>query len=274
MSQLELVMLGRPQIRIDGEPVAGLVSRKARALLFYLAVTGQSHSREALAGLLWGDVPETKARTNLRVALVRLRAQLADYLIIHRRTLAFNRDSDHWLDITAFEACLQSPTAAQLLTAADLYRGPFLDDFHLQGALLFEEWIRPYRERLRQMAMDALYRLAVHQTEQRDYAAGIQATNQLLTLEPWMEEAHRQMMLLLAISGQRSAALAQYENCRALLDEELGVEPAAATTELYEKILAGDVEEDLATTAVSPAPPPIPWTPPFQAPAPIRHFVG
>ncbi|MCP4428341.1 MAG: hypothetical protein GY803_27960 [Chloroflexi bacterium] len=54
----------------------------------------------------------------------------------------------------------------------------------------------------------------------------------------------------------------------------MGVEPAAATTELYEKILAGDVEEDLATTAVSPAPPPIPWSPPFQAPAPIRHFVG
>lgn len=58
----------------------------------------------------------------------------------------------------------------------------------------------------------------------------------LLALDPWREEAHRQMMRLLARSGQRSAALAQYETCRRLLAQELGVEPSPETTALYERI--------------------------------------
>src|SRR5256885_1694173 len=60
-----------------------------------------------------------------------------------------------------------------------------------------------------------------------------------LELEPWREEAHRQVMRLLALSGQRSAALAQYESCRRALLEELGVEPEPETTGLYERILRG-----------------------------------
>jgi DNA-binding SARP family transcriptional activator len=51
-------------------------------------------------------------------------------------------------------------------------------------------------------------------------------------LEPWLEEAHRELMRLLALSGQRSAALAQYETCRRILMEELRIEPAEETTSL------------------------------------------
>ncbi len=61
----------------------------------------------------------------------------------------------------------------------------------------------------------------------------------ILQLEPWREEAHRQLMLLLAQSGQRSAALAQYELCRQALRSELNVEPDAATLELVARIRAG-----------------------------------
>ncbi len=276
MSRLELALLGQPIIQQDGEPVTRLVSQKARALLFYLAVTGQPHSREALAGLLWGDVPEQKARTNLRVALTKLRAVLREYLVVNRRTLSFDDATDFWLDVTEFESSLgtPTPTVGQLQTAVSLYRGPFLADFHVPGAVLFEEWVRPYQERLRQLAMDAMYRLSVYQTEQRSYLAGIEVTGRLLMLEPWMEEAHRQMMLLLALSGQRSAALSQYEKCCAMLDEELGVYPSNATTALYKKILAGEVEEDTEATAVIPTAPSISRTPPFQAPARMAHFVG
>ena len=89
---------------------------------------------------------------------------------------------------------------------------------------MFEDWVRPLQERYRQMVMEALYRLSVYHTQQKQYNTGIDYTSRLLTLEPWMEEAHRQMMLLQALGGQRSAAIAQYELCRTTLAEELGVE--------------------------------------------------
>lgn len=57
-AKLELALLGPPQIRLAGDPLTGFKTRKAQALLFYLAVTGHAHSRTSLAGLLWGDMPE------------------------------------------------------------------------------------------------------------------------------------------------------------------------------------------------------------------------
>ena len=92
MTTLEISLLGKPIIHQDGRSLDSLVSRKAEALLCYLAFTGQSHSRQALAGLLWGEMSEEKARRNLRVALSRMRSELEDYLNIQRRTLAFNRE--------------------------------------------------------------------------------------------------------------------------------------------------------------------------------------
>ncbi|MCA9931737.1 MAG: hypothetical protein KC419_24810, partial [Anaerolineales bacterium] len=263
-----------PQIKVDGLPVSGLASRKARALLIYLAMTRQFHSRQALAGLLWGDMTETSARRNLRVGLVKLRAVLEPFLLIRRRTLAINPDADIWLDVSEFERCLapNEPDLQQLHRAAALYQGHFLDDFYLRDAPLFEDWIRPLQERYRQMAMDTLYRLAVYHTKQKQYGTGIDYAGRLLTLEPWMEEAHRQMMLLQALSGQRSAALAQYETCCTVLEEELGIEPSDTTIRLYQQILNEEIDED---EAAPPAPPlPAPPTIPFQVPAKSPHFVG
>ncbi|MCB8948224.1 MAG: hypothetical protein H6653_09425 [Ardenticatenaceae bacterium] len=276
MTTLEISLLGKPIIHQDGRSLDSLVSRKAEALLCYLAFTGQSHSRQALAGLLWGEMSEEKARRNLRVALSRMRSELEDYLNIQRRTLAFNRERPFKLDITLFETNLQqkNPTIATLKEATDLYRGPFLDDFNLRDAPDFEEWVRLHQEHYRQMALDGLYRLSVMQTEAHQFSDSIATLNRLLKLEPWMEEAHRQLMLLLAVSGQRSAALAQYETCAALLEEELGVEPTSETIALYEKICAEQLDDLLPHLEVRPAPAARPLPPPFQVPPLAPHFVG
>lgn len=277
MHKLEMVLLGQPQFKLNSRSITNDIPSKSQALLAYLAVTRQAHSREALVGLLWGEMSEENARRNLRVALTRLRHHFDDFLVIQRRALAFNLESHYQLDVDFFEACLRQPepTAEQLQTAVSLYRGPFLTDLSLRDAPAFEEWVRPYQERLRQLAMDALYRLAVHCTQQRQYTRGIDHLMRLLILEPWLEEAHRQLMRLLALSGQRSAALAQYDLCCQVLSEELGVAPAEATSALYQQILREEISEDLAATAVLP---PIEiaakWSPPFQAPALVRHFVG
>jgi DNA-binding SARP family transcriptional activator len=277
MNKLQIALLGQPEFTLNGRIITNDLARKGQALLAYLSVTRQGHSREALAGLLWGEMDENSARRNLRVTLTKLRPFFEENLVIQRRTLAFNLESDYWLDVELFESCLQGSdrTLAQLQTAVNLYRGPFLDDLPMTAAIGFEEWLQPYQERLRQMAMDTLYRLAVHYTQQRQYTAGIDCLGRLLALEPWMEEAHRQLMLLLTLSGQRSAALAQYELCRDMLDEELGVVPSQPTVDLYQRILHEEIEEDQEESLLLQAAEPlVKWSPPFQAPASSRHFVG
>ena len=277
MSSLEMAFLGQPQFRRNGRSITNEIPSKSQALLAYLAVTRQAHSREALVGLLWGEMSEENARRNLRVALTKLRHHFDDYLVIQRRTLAFNLESDYQLDIDLFERSLSQPeaTVQQLQTAVSLYRGPFLAGLSLRDAPAFEEWVRPYQERLRQLAMDALYRLAVYCTQQKQYGKGIDYLTQLLILEPWLEEAHRQLMRLLVLSGQRSAALAQYDLCCTVLEEELGVSPAEATLTLYQQILREEIGEDLAANAVLLVAEPVArWSPPYQAPAVVGYFVG
>jgi DNA-binding SARP family transcriptional activator len=96
-------LLGGLTISRDGLPLSGFHSRKEQALLCYLAVTGRSHSRSFLAGLFWGDLPERRALGNLRRALTHLRAVADGHLLINRQIIAFDQESDYWLDAALFE---------------------------------------------------------------------------------------------------------------------------------------------------------------------------
>ena len=152
-----------------------------------------------------------------------------------------------------FETKLQSlqsiskhnpPTESQIRLiseAAELYSGDFLEGFYIHDASAFEEWVVLQREHLRHLQLAALHVLAKHYTAQGAYAAGITYASRLLELEPWHEEFQQQMMLLLALNGQRSAALRQYEVCRTTLAQEFDVEPSSETTALYERIRNGEV---------------------------------
>jgi DNA-binding SARP family transcriptional activator len=245
--ELHLVLLGNVEMRRDGVPVTGFRSAKAQALLCYLAVTGRPHTRPALAGLLWSDMPEDRARMNLRQALTNLRRLLRPYLDITRHEVGFNPNGAYWLDVERFEALAAGASpecdAERLREAVELYRGDFLEGFYVRNAPEFEDWALARRTRLRELAMGALHRLAVHFTQQGEpgHAAGIDYVTRLLALEPWREGGHRDLMRLQARRGQRGAALAQYETCRRVLAEELGVEPGPETTALYERIRDGDL---------------------------------
>ncbi len=244
--QLRMTFLGGAYVTQGKTPVTGYVSLKALALLCYLAVTGRPHLRPALAGLLWGDQPESSAKTSLRQVLSNLRRLVGPHLLITPHEVAFNRKALYWLDVEEFQAaCSRAqsdhPPDAEIDTlrsALDLYQGDFMEGFYVRDAPAFEEWAITQRERFRQMATQALRSLAAHAAARNEYTAAVSYTTRLLALAPWREEAHRQMMLLLARSGQRSAALAQYETCRRTLMEELGVEPMEETTALYQRILA------------------------------------
>lgn len=238
---VELSLLGHVEIRRNGQPLEGFVSAKVEALLIYLAVTGRPHGRETLAGLFWGDKPESRARANLRKALSNLRQLLGGLVTITEQTVVFNRGGAYRLDVTAFEAALAAagatpPNPDTLRRAVELYRGDFLTGFVVETSLPFEEWALAERERLRRLAIQALHQLAAAYTAQGEYTAGINVVCRLLALEPWQEEAHRQLMTLLARSGQQAAALAQFETCRRILANELGVEPLPETQALYQRL--------------------------------------
>jgi DNA-binding SARP family transcriptional activator len=244
MAHLSLSLLGSLEVTMDGEPVTGFESNKVRALLAYLAVEAdRPHRREALATLLWPNRPDRAARANLRRDLSSLRRAVGDhrsqppFLNITRGAIQFNSASDCWVDVAAFRA-LADPdrpggsTTEELQEAVALYRGPFLEGFSLRDSPPFDDWALLTRERLHRLALTALHRLAKQVERRGELARACEVAHRQVELEPWLEEAHRELMRLLALSGQRSAALAQYETCRRILMEELRIEPAEETTSL------------------------------------------
>jgi DNA-binding SARP family transcriptional activator/tetratricopeptide (TPR) repeat protein len=221
------------------------------------------HRRETLAGSLWPGSPERTARTNLRQALANLRRALGDdrhsdlpLFRISRQTIQLDTSAGVFVDVPCFLSLLEAGRSTgrapvpQLVEAVELYRGSFLEGFSIADSPEFEEWALLTRERLHRLAMDALHRLARHYLQRGQYQRALPYAWRQVELDPWREEAHQQVMRMLAYSGRRGAALAQYETCRRVLAQELAVEPAAETTRLYEQIRDGTLE--------APPPPPAP----------------
>jgi DNA-binding SARP family transcriptional activator/predicted ATPase len=248
MARLSLSLLGPFQVTLDGQPVTAFKSNKVRALLAYLAVEAdRPHRREVLAGLLWPDWPDRSALSNLRYDLSHLRQVIGDrtaeppFLLISRDTLQFNAASDYQLDVATFTDLARREDPSSLEQALALYRGSFLEGFSVGDSPGFEEWALLTRERLGRQMSSALHRLAGSYEERGEYERAQSYAWRQVELEPWDEAAHQRLMRTLVLGGQRSAALAQYESCRRLLAEELGVEPAKETTRLYELIRDGEL---------------------------------
>ncbi|MDF1512995.1 MAG: BTAD domain-containing putative transcriptional regulator [Anaerolineae bacterium] len=294
MAQLAIHLLGTFQATVGGAPVVGFESDKVRALLAYLAVEGdRPQRRETLAGILWPDMAERDARTNLRQALANLRKVLGDresdnpFLLVSRQTIQINRQSDLNLDVQIVTDAITATTAhphesidrcdvciTQLQQVVTVYQGAFLEGFSLDSDL-FEAWMVVQREKYHIQLLDALDRLAAYHLNKGDYVLAQCYAQQQVELEPWRESAHRQLMQAYAMSGQRGMALAQYETCRRVLRDELGIEPEVETTGLYEEIRSGDFQAETPVTTQAPKPKAgETGTIPHNLPASITPFVG
>lgn len=260
MAGLSICLFGPIQVLVDGDRAATFTYNKARALLAFLAVEAdRAHQRDALVGLLWPDLPNDAARTNLRQALADLRQAIGDaaasppYLHVTRETIQFNAGSAHALDVAAFldltSACAAhthrdlkrcSACAARLEQAMALYRGDFLAQFQLADSAPYEEWATLHRERLRVVALENLTHLAASHEQRGALGQAGRAALRQIELEPWREESHRALMRLLALGGQRSAALHQYHVCRRILAHELDALPDKQTTDLFRRIRDGE----------------------------------
>jgi DNA-binding SARP family transcriptional activator/predicted ATPase len=240
---LNLTFLGKMTVEINGETVTGFATSKAQAILAYLIVTGRPHSRDALATMFWGEMSDVDAKTNLRQAIANLKKLFDHYLLIERESVAFDTRSDFYLDTLTFERLETdivdtNARISNLQSLVALYKGEFLEGLYVKDAPEFEEWVVVQRERFKTATLDALRELArfLARRSEADRKEAINLLRRSLALDSWREETHRQLMLLLARDDQQSAALAQYNKCREILIRELGVEPSAETTSLYERI--------------------------------------
>ena len=253
MSRLSIWLLGPIMAEVDGKRLSGFRSDKVRALLAYLSV--ESHrpwARTTLAGLLWPDNSEKAALSNLRNALSNLRrvfgniGDVSPFFNITQRTIQFNPPSDSWLDVKVFSdhAAKQDALDGELgdvekwECALSLYRGEFMEGFSI-GSAPFEEWMLSTRERFRQQLLQTIRALVVAHELSGKYIAVLDYSRRWIELEPWDEDAHRHRMRILAGAGQRNSALAQYEELRSRLSQDLRIAPEPKTTHLYEQIRDG-----------------------------------
>jgi len=272
MAQLELTFLGDFQVRLHHKTITALLSGRIQNLLAYLALEAQRpHPRSALAGLFWPNELEETAKQNLRQALYQLRHQLQGthskdtqdrpFLLVERDTIQFNPASDYLIDVGQFLALLEKQYWEQ---AIELYRGDLLIGLK-SSSEQFEEWLLVQRERLQLHALDVLDHLTQQTLDSNKLADAQDYARRQLALNPWRESAHRQLMLALALGGDRSGALAQFDVCRRLLMTELAIGPEAQSVALYEQIRMGKltvtidtqqskIGRDKQTTAPSQAP--------------------
>jgi DNA-binding SARP family transcriptional activator len=276
MARLSVFALGAPRIEIDHRPVE-VDTRKAIAMVIYLAVRGESHRRESLAALLWPDYDQTHAMGAMRRTLSALRKALGgEFLEIKRDSIGLSPGANIWVDVCEFYRLISEckthghaanqvcPRCLPLLEQAlQLYRDDFMAGFSLRDSAEFDDWQFFQREALRRDLGGALERLVEGYTAKKDFQQAIHVARRQIALDPLDEPAHRQLMELYANAGQYNAALRQYQECSRILQAELGVSPLEETTRLWQMIKeqrlgsaadAGAIEMVPAVEPIPPAP--------------------
>jgi WD40 repeat protein/DNA-binding SARP family transcriptional activator/energy-coupling factor transporter ATP-binding protein EcfA2 len=278
-------LLGPVQIEKEGQLIEQTGSRKGLAVLGYLVDQDRPVPRTLLAHLFWPDKAEARGRRNLSRELSQLAEYVPGCITGDYHTVVFQPGDAYWLDTWAFADWVQagltqkmSLTAPDLLETAGvsatsgvfvpdkvaaavaLYRDDFMSGLYLSGCPDFESWLVRKQEQWRQQITTILDRLIVHYTLAGDDERTQCFARRWLELEPWHETAHRHLMLLLNRNGQRSTALAQFEQCRRALAAELGIEPSPETVALVEQIKTGTLADEVLPASGAPeALPPCPY---------------
>ncbi len=248
---LKLNLFGMPQASYLNRPLEGFPNQKHGLLLCYLLLNRRHpHQRERLAAIFWSEYPTPVARKYLRNSIWKARQVLrsagapADkYLSVNNGSVSFECSGRYWLDIETFETqlSLYQDIAGQQLTpdqavhlekAVDLYTGDLLEG-------IYEDWCLYDRERLMLLYLNALDKLMAFHEANGTYERGLAYGERTLAQDNTREKAHRRMMRLYWLSGNQSAALAQYKRCAQILHEALHVPPMEETTRLYQQIVHG-----------------------------------
>jgi predicted ATPase/DNA-binding SARP family transcriptional activator len=238
MPALRLQLLGHFRLLVGDEPNDGVNAPRLQALLAYLVLHRDApHLRQHLAFQLWPDSSESQARTNLRKLFFQLQRALPNadqFLHADAQTIQWRAAAPFTLDVAELQAQLayleQEPfDLPALRRVGELYQGQLLPS-------CYDDWIALHRQQLHQAVMDSLWRLIMLLENQRAYAAGIRYAQRLLSLDPLEEKTYQRLMHLYAQEGDYTAALRVYQECAAILQRELAVEPDGETQALYEQL--------------------------------------
>jgi DNA-binding SARP family transcriptional activator len=253
MRSLNISLLGAPRIEVDGQPLV-VDTRKATAMLAFLAVSGHPHARAVIAGLLWPEADPERSRSALRRTLSTLRGALGDgRLISDRITVGLNLDGVRF-DLVEFRRVAIDPTASidALSVAAALHRDELLAGFALRDSVEFDDWQRGVQETVRRERAAALDRLVELLAHEGRFDEAIAWARQRLALDSLHEPTHRRLIDLYARAGRRGDALVQYRECVRELDRELGVGPLSETTDLYNAINGGATHPAVVSEPAAP----------------------
>jgi len=226
MPELRLITFGGLRLLWGDQDLTASVPAKAVALMVYLARQNKPQSREHLAELFWPERTAEQAYGSLRTALSKTRALVGDALQIEHQSIGVTA----WLDANQFEVFAQDDFSLQ--GALTLYHGEFMASFFTRDACDFESWMLRESEQLHERFVQAGLRHLHQLRAQKAFEQAVLVAHRILTHAPLREDVHRLLIHLYHEMGEQACALQQYETCRRLLWEELGVEPDASTQEV------------------------------------------
>ena len=238
---LEVRLLGQFRVTLDGE-VVEIASRPAQSLFAYLILhPGTEHRREKLAGLFWPDSSESNARNNLRQALWRVRKALGDeeevegsFILGDSFTLAFNPQSEYWLDASILERDLPTKwSTEELIEIISLYEGELLPGF-------YEDWVVLAREHLQASFERKMQRLVERLVGESRWHDVLELGERWIALGQVPELAYRALMIAHGNLGDTSSVASVFLRCKDALETELGVEPSEDTKVTYERLSEGE----------------------------------
>lgn len=234
---LSVTCMGEFEARLDGVLIPALTNSKPLALWLFLALGLRESSRAQLAGLFWANLDEARARMNLRLALMRLREFASQHIHSDRHRVAIPHDCRYEIDTLVLGERIPAGSVApeELLR---LRPEEFLLSIRLRQAPQFDEWVRVERRRLVEQYLQRLTAAAQALTNTGPATLAVDLYQRCLCVAPWSEEHHRALIRLFAQTGQRLAALAQFDACRQALAREFGVAPSAETRQLAEAVKA------------------------------------
>ena len=237
---LEISLLGPPRVSCEGRPVS-FDTRKATALLAHLALADRPRSRESLCDLLWPSQDPEHARGALRRTLSVLRKAVGEeWIDAASDSVALRAGAELTIDVRRFRA-LAGPdaTTQELEQAVGIFGGALLEGFSLRDSPEFDAWHAYEADALERELGAALGRLVRSLLESGEYGRAIPRAQRWLALDDLHEPAHRELIRLYALSGDRAAALTQYRRCVRTLSQELGVAPVDETAALFEQVSEG-----------------------------------
>jgi DNA-binding SARP family transcriptional activator len=255
MNGYRIKLFHQISIQYGNEEVAPFPA-KAQELLFYLLLhQKQPHDRELLADLLWSDISANHSKKYLRHTLWQLQAALGrdgrsakePLLNANDNWVWLNPQANLWLDTHVFERAFalvynvsgrdfDSSQVQCVQEAVDLYRGDLLIGW-------YQEWCLVARERFRAMFLVMLDKLTDYCLVHDQFDTGLEHSMRLLGYDYTREKTHRRLMRLHYLAGDRTSALRQFEQCKAILAAELQIQPAQRTVRLYEQVCKDDVDQ-------------------------------